>query len=202
MTSRRSTILFWRHFWNVLPASPPTFAQQRKPQDEATVLCQRIEELYRTGRYSEAIPLAQRALAILEKAFGTATIPSVALSLNNLAALYGEQGRYADMLSRSTGARSPSRKKSAPTKSSGPSLLIQDSAALYKEQGRYADAEPLFRRAPPLRKKRSHQIIRTEPFMDNFAALYKNKVATPTPSRYSVARSPSREKALPPDHPT
>ena len=50
------------------------------------------------GKYAEAEPLYQRALAIWEKALGPEH-PDVATSLNNLAALYQAQG--------STGRRSP-----------------------------------------------------------------------------------------------
>jgi tetratricopeptide (TPR) repeat protein len=47
------------------------------------------------GGIAEAVPLAQRALAIREKALGPEH-PDVATSLNNLAVLYQAQGRYAD----------------------------------------------------------------------------------------------------------
>jgi tetratricopeptide (TPR) repeat protein len=52
--------------------------------------------LYHTqGRYVDAEPRFQRALAIWEKALGPEH-PDVATSLNNLAGLYHTQGRYAD----------------------------------------------------------------------------------------------------------
>src|SRR5580658_3420397 len=61
----------------------------------ADELNQRVVELYQAGRYAEAIPLAQRALAIREKALGP-NHPAVAQSLNILALLYDGQGRYAE----------------------------------------------------------------------------------------------------------
>jgi len=55
-----------------------------------------LAELYRTqGKYAEAEPLHQRALAIWEKALGPGH-PNVAMSLNNLANLYHRQGKYAE----------------------------------------------------------------------------------------------------------
>ena len=57
--------------------------------DEATALNQQVIQLYNQGRYSEAIPLAQRTLAIVEKALGP-NHPDVALALNNLANLYSK----------------------------------------------------------------------------------------------------------------
>jgi Flp pilus assembly protein TadD len=74
--------------------SRPT-AVQLAQQDEAAALNAKIVELYRAGKFSEAIPMAQRALAIRENALGPSH-PYVAQSLNNLAGLYHSQGRYAD----------------------------------------------------------------------------------------------------------
>ncbi len=47
------------------------------------------------GRYAEAEPFYERALAIREKALGEEH-PHVAQTLNNLALLYATQGRYAE----------------------------------------------------------------------------------------------------------
>jgi tetratricopeptide (TPR) repeat protein len=47
------------------------------------------------GKYAEAEPLYQRALAIREQVLGP-THPDVGQSLNNLAALYNSQGKYAE----------------------------------------------------------------------------------------------------------
>ena len=55
-----------------------------------------LAALYRdTGRYAEAEPLYQRAIAIDEKALGP-DHPGLATDLNNLAALYQATGRYAE----------------------------------------------------------------------------------------------------------
>ena len=54
---------------------------------EAKALDQRMVQLYRAGRYHEALPLAQRHLQITEKALGPEH-PNTAASLNNLATLY------------------------------------------------------------------------------------------------------------------
>jgi tetratricopeptide (TPR) repeat protein len=73
-----------------LPVPQPATAQQ----DEAAALEKRVGELNRAGKFSEAIPLAQRVLAIRENALGP-DHPYVAGSLNWLASLYQDQGRYA-----------------------------------------------------------------------------------------------------------
>src|SRR5712691_4105686 len=69
----------------------PSVAQR----DEAEALHKQVIELYRAGKYADAIPLAQRVLAIREKSLGP-DHPNVAQSLNNLALLYKAQGRYTD----------------------------------------------------------------------------------------------------------
>jgi tetratricopeptide (TPR) repeat protein len=76
----------------LLPLPHAVLGQQ---SGEAATLSQKVTELSKQGRYFEAIPLAQRALAIREKALGPDHI-DVALSLYSLAGLYRVQGRYAD----------------------------------------------------------------------------------------------------------
>lgn len=60
---------------------------------EAKRLSSEVVRLYREGQFDSAISLAQRALAIREKALGP-THPDVATSLNNLAGLYDTRGDY------------------------------------------------------------------------------------------------------------
>src|SRR5260370_7967763 len=60
---------------------------------EAQRLNGQVLQYYATGRYQQAIPLAQRALAIREKALGPEH-PYTAGSLNNLAELYRATGTY------------------------------------------------------------------------------------------------------------
>lgn len=63
--------------------------------EEAERLNQKVIRLYQEGRYEDAIPHAERALALREKAIGPEH-SNVATSLNNLAELYCARGRYAD----------------------------------------------------------------------------------------------------------
>ena len=66
---------------------------QTSDQDERTRLNQRITELYKLGKYGEALPLARRALEI-EKATGLE--PGVVLALANLGELYLALKKNAD----------------------------------------------------------------------------------------------------------
>jgi tetratricopeptide (TPR) repeat protein len=63
-------------------------------QDEVNTLNERARVLSQAGKTSEAIPLAQRA-GLREKALGPGD-PNVAESLNILAFLYNNRGRYAE----------------------------------------------------------------------------------------------------------
>ncbi|GCA91701.1 putative O-linked N-acetylglucosamine transferase, SPINDLY family [Microcystis aeruginosa 11-30S32] len=79
----------------------PTVGQvisQVSPQDklaEAERLTQQVIQLYQQGKYNEAIPLAEQALAIIKQQLGD-NHPLTAQSLNNLAGLYRVQGRYSE----------------------------------------------------------------------------------------------------------
>ena len=91
------------------------------------------------------------SLAIREKALGP-DHPDVALSLNNLAALYNDQGRYADaepLLQALTGDREKALGPDHPDVAAS----LNNLAELYRAQGRYADAEPLYKRSLAIREK-------------------------------------------------
>ncbi len=62
---------------------------------EAEQLNREANELSKQGKYREAIPLAERALAIRKRLLGEEH-PHVATSINNLAFLYSRQGRYTE----------------------------------------------------------------------------------------------------------
>jgi hypothetical protein len=59
---------------------------------QAGALIKKVASLKQAGKYAEAILLAQRALAVSEKALGPDD-PNLAATLNNLTFLYYPQGR-------------------------------------------------------------------------------------------------------------
>jgi hypothetical protein len=79
--------------WLALPGSAGFMA--RSSAGEVAATSARIVELSRAGKYSEALPLAQRQLDSLEKARGPVD-RDVAGALNNLAQLYGDLGKDAE----------------------------------------------------------------------------------------------------------
>ena len=117
---------------------------RRRTSNEAGVLNTKVMELYNAGQYAEAIPLAQRALSIREKALGP-DHPDLASSLENLAALYSTQERYTDaeaLYKRSLAIRE--RIAGPENPSLTPSL--NDLALIYYNQNRYSEAEVLHKR--------------------------------------------------------
>ena len=113
------------------------------------------------GKYAEAEPLHKRSLAIWEKALGKEH-PDVALSLNNLAALYDSQGKYAEaepLHKRSLAIKEKVLGKEHPDVAlfGGQEVLkrvdLNNLAALYDSQGKYAEAEPLHKRSLAIREK-------------------------------------------------
>ncbi|MEE8199617.1 MAG: tetratricopeptide repeat protein, partial [Candidatus Acidoferrales bacterium] len=101
-------------------------------------------EAYERGRYAEAEKLWLAALKEAET-FGGED-PRLATSLNNLAAIYDEQGKYAQaepLYQRALAIRE---------KTLGPELpelatSLNNLALLYDNQGKYAQAEPLYQRS-------------------------------------------------------
>ncbi len=144
----------------------PSFAQQ----SGTAALNTRINELDRAGRYSEAIPLAQRLLANLEKARGPYD-RDVAGALNNLAQLYGDQGKDAEaepLFKRALAIMEKLNADIAPE--------LNNLAALYQRQERYADAEPLFKRALAIREQSlppGHPELGK--YLNNLATLYEKQ---------------------------
>ena len=114
--------------------------------EDLGALNQQVVQLYRQGKYTEAIQIAKRALALAEKTFGP-DHPRVGTSLNNLAGLlfYG-QGRHGEaepLLERALALREKALGPDHPDVGSSLNSL----AALYQAQGRYGEAEPLFQRS-------------------------------------------------------
>ncbi|WP_017302191.1 tetratricopeptide repeat protein [Nodosilinea nodulosa] len=133
------------------------------------------------GRYSEAEPLYQAALAMRKWLLGDEH-PNVAESLNNLAVLYDNQGRYSKakplyqealvMRKRLLGDEHPNVAES-----------LNNLAVLYDNQGRYSEAEPLYQKALVMRKRLlgdEHPDVAES--LNNLAGLYKSQ------RRYSEAK--------------
>jgi CHAT domain-containing protein/Flp pilus assembly protein TadD len=167
---------------------------------DAAALNQQVTQLYNQGRYSEAIPLAQRALAILEKARGP-DHPDVANSLNNLARLYSAQGRYFDA------ELFHKRSLAILEKAFGPdhpdvAASLNNLAEVYYAQGRYADAESLFKRSLAIKAKAfgpNHPDVALS--LNNLAEVYHAQGRYVDAEPLFKRSLAIKEKAFGPDHP-
>jgi tetratricopeptide (TPR) repeat protein len=154
---------------------------------EADDLTRTVLDQYAAGNYQSAIPLAQRALELEEKAWGP-DHPNVATALNNLASLYRYSGQpaVAESLYR--------RALDIDERAFGPAHAqvardLSNLASLYYSQKRYADAKPLYQWALATDEKAlgpDHPDVATD--LNNLAALYESQ------NRHGDAQ-PLRERA-------
>jgi CHAT domain-containing protein/Tfp pilus assembly protein PilF len=168
--------------------------------EEARNLRRESERLYRAGRYDEARPLGERALAIREKALGP-DHPAVADSLNNLAELYRLKGDYAKaepLQQRALAVREKALGSDQPEVANS----LNNLANLYYSKGDYAKAEPLWQRSLAIREKAlgpDHPDVAAS--LHNLAILYRLQGDYGKAEPLSQRSLAIREKALGPDHP-
>ena len=144
-------------------------------------------------------PLLNTAIFIGKKALGK-DHPDVAASLNSLAGLYRQQGKYEQaepLYQRSL----PILEKALGKDHPGVATSLNNLAGLYKSQGKYEQAEPLYQRSLSILEKalgEEHPDVAAS--LNNLAELYrqqgKYEQAEPLHQRsFSI-----REKALGKDH--
>ena len=156
MMKKRLALILWLALSIGVCLNTPSSAQK----GEVAATSAKIDQLSRAGKYTEAVPLAQRQLEDLEKKYGPFN-SDVAAALNNLALLYGDLGRDAEaepLLRRAIAIL----EKVHGLDSTAGAPELNNLAALYQRQERYADAEPLFKRALAIREKSlGRQVIPT-----------------------------------------
>jgi CHAT domain-containing protein/Tfp pilus assembly protein PilF len=170
--------------------------------DRATAedLKQQVTKLYQQGRYAEAIPLAQKAVDILEKALGPEHI-DVANSLNNLALLYLSMGNYAKAEPLYQRALAIREKVLGPEHTEVAASL-NNLAGLYRSSGNFANAEPLYQRALAIREKvLGPEHIDVATILNNQALLYVNMGDYAKAEPLYQRALAIYEKALGPEHP-
>ena len=123
------------------------------------------------GRYVEAEPLLQQAVAICEQRLGL-DHPGTAENLNNLAVLYQNQGKYEEaesLYKRALAIREQQLGPEHPDTARG----LNNLAALYYNQGKYAEAESLYKRALAIRERQLRpEHPDTAESLNNLAGLY------------------------------
>ncbi|WP_062296602.1 CHAT domain-containing tetratricopeptide repeat protein [Nostoc piscinale] len=151
----------------------PTYsAEQQAALKEAEELNQQVIKLYQEGKYSTAIPLAERVLAIREKVLGQENLV-VATNLNNLATLYQAQGEYQQaepLYLRSLAIK----EKLLGNSHREIATSLDNLALLYRKLGKYEQAEPLHLRALAIYEKvfgKEHPDVAIS--LNNLAGLYR-----------------------------
>ena len=142
-------------------------------EDAAVMFIQLGFQQERQGRFTEALPLLERSLAINESALGEEH-PLTALSLNNLAGLYRATGQFEEALplyERSLAIRESALGEQHPDTG----VSLNNLAALYQDTGRFEEALPLYERSLAIRESAlGEQHPDTGVSLNNLAALYQD----------------------------
>jgi CHAT domain-containing protein len=174
--------------------------EQERQLYEARKLYSESLRLSRTGQYDAALPVAERALSIREKALGSYH-PDVAESINSFAEVYRSKGDYAkaEILHwRALAIREQVFGTDHPDVARSLNYLAQ----IFKAKGDYAKADSFHQRALAIREKAlgpDHPGVAAS--LNDLAILYYIK------GDYAKAESlyqralDIREKVLGPDHP-
>jgi tetratricopeptide (TPR) repeat protein len=129
------------------------------------------------GNYTTFGQEASRAEQLLQNAINQSSQPSdfLAENLNNLAALYRTQGKYAEaehLIARSLSIRESQLGENHPNVATS----LNNLAELYRSQGKYEEAEPLYRRSLSIWESQlgeNHPDVATS--LNNLAELYRDQ---------------------------
>lgn len=157
-----------------LREEPSGLNEQEAQLAEVVRLSDQVRTLFNAGRFEEATPLADRALAIAEKAFGTKHYV-VANVLNTLARLYRATGDYPRAESAHLRALAILEKLPGEQRPNIAAVL-NDLGELYRTRRDYPRAESSFQRALGIYEKalgREHPYVAT--VLNNLAGLYVKK---------------------------
>jgi CHAT domain-containing protein/Tfp pilus assembly protein PilF len=156
----------------ILAQKPTPSTEQLDELEEAKRLFQQVGQLYQQGKYAEAIPLAERIIAIFEKALGTEH-PEITTFLNLLAILHQQQSNYAQaepLYQRSLAIS----EKALGSQHPDVATILNNLAEMYRQMGNYTKAEPLYQRSLSIWEKAlspEHPTVATS--LNNLAELYR-----------------------------
>src|SRR6185369_5436665 len=165
-----------------LTASSSALAQGSAAEN-ARQLYRQAMDLYNAGRYNEAAPLCERAIAISTSALGPEH-SDVALSLNGLGLIYAGKGDYARaeplyqralaIYSKLSNTAQSQDNRNAAT--GNVAATLNNLAELYKNRGEYSRAEPLYQSALTISVKlRGEQNSSVANTLNNLGDLYRMK---------------------------
>ncbi len=183
----------------------PTERDRRHFADKVKLAeAQKIENqwwpLYQNGRYAEAIPLAERVLAIRKEVLGP-DHPDVAVTLNSLALLYQNTSDYSQAESLFRRSLSIDEKvfgKDHPNLA----IVYGNLATLYYDIGDYDQSEGFMKKALELREKafgKVHPDVALT--LHNLARLFQAKGDDVRAEQFCRQALEIYKKVRPPDHP-
>ena len=163
-------------------------------------LNKKVVELYQAGKLNEAIPIAQEALELTEKARGP-NHTDTAEALNNLALVYYSAGDYAKAEPLYQRSLKIDEKVLGPDHP-GTATVLNNLAGLYQSTGDYAKAEPLYQRALKIDEKAlGPDHANTASDLNNLAELYRSTADYAKAASLYQRALKIDEKVLGPDHP-
>lgn len=146
---KRSVIVFGLLFGVLFGTAE--FHSLKAQTDNPTLLNKQVVQLFRKGKYAEAIAAATRVLQLVEEKHGSAH-PAVFISINNVAVLHFKLGRFAEaeqLLKRGLATLEKTYAADHPEVGE----LSDTLGDLYDLQGRFRDAEPFYRRNLAIKEK-------------------------------------------------
>lgn len=156
---------------SVTSANTPDSTAFKIAADEATQLIKQVDKLDYDGKYLKAVPLAEKAVAIRERIFGTTHVETAA-ALDTLCLAYRHAGRYVDARHAIEIALPIRERKLGPNHPETARSLNNLGAVLYL-LGDYRSSELYYKRALEIRESvlgRDH--IDTTTSMGNLGDLY------------------------------
>ncbi|MDZ8083694.1 MAG: tetratricopeptide repeat protein [Nostoc sp. DcaGUA01] len=152
------------------------------------------------GLYNQALPWYEQCLKVTKKRLGEEH-PSVATSLNNLAALYDSQGRYSEAEPLCIQALAL-RRKLLGEEHPEVAFSLTSLALLYRSQGRYSEAEPFCIQALALSRKllgEEHPEVAFS--LTSLALLYRSQGRYSEAEPFCIQALALRRKLLGEEHP-
>jgi CHAT domain-containing protein/tetratricopeptide (TPR) repeat protein len=195
--TRDAVVLIWLLG---LLAGVGSLGARAQGNEDLAALQDHVSQLQRQGKYAEAVPIAERYVAVAREKYGEERI-EFATAIAWLAYVYQLQGRYAEaepLLKRALAIREKAQGPDHPDVGT----RLNNLAVLYRAQGRYAEAEPLYKRALAINEKAlglDHPWVATA--VNNLALLYDVQGRTSEAEPLFKRALAISEKALGPEHP-
>ena len=165
----------------------------------ADTLHEQATQLYKAGRYADALPFFQRALTLRENEVGTDD-PETAQILMNLVQLYWAQGQYAPavpVVQRALAIREKALGLEHPETADS----LHNLGRLHHSLGQHAEAFSAYQRALVIREKAlGPEHADTAATLNNLAALYWAQGQHPQAQEHFQRALAIREKTLGPEH--